>query len=210
MSRKPDAPAATARIDVLVEVEGRQHQHPGASVRSTIMPRGLDPVHPGIRTSITTTSGRTAGWRLTASAPSAAVADHLEVILDAEDGGEAVAHHRLVVGDHDLITTRPRQSAALRVHPEAASSSARRSKVPPTKDARSAIPDRPWPGTGVVDRRAVVLDVHLDRSLAVRQPHSRRRARGVPGHVGQRLLDDPVRGQRDDRCHRSAASPRTS
>ncbi len=57
-------------------------------------------------------------------------------------------------------------------------------------------------GAGLAGRR-VVVDVHGERAVGHRDPDPGARAGRVPDHVGQRLLDDPVRGQADRLRHRA-------
>ena len=59
------------------------------------------PSSSGMRMSMSTTSGRSSSARSTASAPSARLADDLQVVLGVEDHPEPRAHERLVVGDQD-------------------------------------------------------------------------------------------------------------
>ena len=62
LSRKPLAPARSAAVDVLVEVEGGQHEDPRRGPRPVGEIRRVAsmPSRPGIRTSIRTTSGASA------------------------------------------------------------------------------------------------------------------------------------------------------
>ena len=55
----------------------------------------------GIRTSISTTSGRCSRASATASSPSAASATTSMSVLAVEQRAEARAHERLVVGERD-------------------------------------------------------------------------------------------------------------
>ena len=99
LSRKPLAPAWSASIDVFVHVERGQHDDPraagavGQSRRVASMPS-----MPGIRTSISTTSGRSCA---ASSAPERrrGLAGDGEVRLDLEDHPESGPHQRLVVDD---------------------------------------------------------------------------------------------------------------
>ena len=62
---------------------------------------GGEAVEPGIRMSISTTSGRSRPTRATASSPSVGLAHHLDVGLGVEQEPDAGPHQCLVVGDHD-------------------------------------------------------------------------------------------------------------
>ena len=55
----------------------------------------------GMRTSITTTSGRSRSNRADRVGAVDRLADDLEVVLGVEDHPEPAAHQGLVVGDHD-------------------------------------------------------------------------------------------------------------
>ena len=64
-------------------------------------PGRFEPVHPGIRMSISTTSGRHRRAASTASMPSLGLGDDAEVRLGFEDHPKAGADECLVVGDQD-------------------------------------------------------------------------------------------------------------
>ena len=72
--------------------------------------------------------------------------------------------------------------------------------MPPYIAARSRIPAIPRP-TGVSrwrpSWRSVVEDLELERGVGPADDHLGRRAAGVLEHVRERLLDDPVGGDRD-------------
>ena len=110
--------AARARaqrlVDVLVEVEGRQHQHPRAVGRPASRRVASSPSRLGMRMSIRTTSGLSARDRLDGLAPVGGLADHLDVRLGVEDHAEAGADERLIVGDqhYGSLTSPPSRSAA--------------------------------------------------------------------------------------------------
>ena len=59
------------------------------------------PSTPGMRTSISTTSGDVASTTATASPPSLGLADNLDVVAGVEDHAEPCPHQRLIVGDDD-------------------------------------------------------------------------------------------------------------
>ncbi len=58
------------------------------------------PSTPGIRTSMRTTSGRNSCTSRIAASPSAGVAHHLEPLDGREQGAQAAADDRMVIGDH--------------------------------------------------------------------------------------------------------------
>ena len=120
------------------------------------------PSVPGIRMSRQATSGASSRASVRASSPSAAVADHLDVVLGVEQGRQPGAHQRLVVGDehadHRTASCCSASGAAAgapaaptvlgdrEVHPPAAVGRRRRStSVAPIRSARSRMPTRPKP-----------------------------------------------------------------
>ena len=72
---------------------------PAVRGSATIRRGGLDPVHSGMRMSMSTTSGRLASGQLDRLPPVGRLADHLEVGLGLDQHPEAGPHERLVVGD---------------------------------------------------------------------------------------------------------------
>ena len=158
------------------------------------------PSMPGMRMSISTTSGACASAAATASSPVPASAT---TSIDAgrlEHRLEAGAHHRLVVGDDDA---QPAHAARRRRAATARTSKPRPSRgpavsVPPNSAARSRMPTRPWPpGLGGGGALAGVGDRQLERVGAVAERDRGVRAAGVLDDVRQRLLHDPVGGQVD-------------
>ena len=99
----------------------------------------------GMRTSISTTSGRCSPLSRTASAPSAGARDDGDVGLRVEQRGKPGAHDLLVVGDeradHDAAPAMGRVTSTTKPPPSAAP----HENVPPAIVARSRIPTRPWP-----------------------------------------------------------------
>ncbi len=110
--------AARARpqrlVDVLVEVEGREHQdaHGLLAGRGQQPPRGLDPVqlgHPDVHQHDV---GPQLARLVDGLEPVAGLADDLEIVLGVEDHAEAGAHERLVVGDQQADAHEARLSSA--------------------------------------------------------------------------------------------------
>ena len=165
----------------------------------------------GIWMSMSAMSGRCCRASATASPPSAASATTVDVVLVVEEGAEPAADERLVVGqqdpDHDAGST---GSSAWTVKPPSLRGAARR--WPPRAVTRSRIPSRPDPGDrrGLRGGLAVVVDADVERAGAVADPDRRGRGGGVPGDVGQRLLDDPVARSGPPRRARRCAVPRSS
>ena len=162
-------------------------------VSSTTMRRVASiPSTPGIRTSISTTSGWSSAASVAASAPSPASPTTSIPGSPREDQAEARADERLVVGEQD---------------PDHASSSVRQPRVDrepalaarPGVDlaaddaTRSLIPSRPLPVPGAVrPPRPSSTTVDLDRVGREAHVDARDRRPGMLEHVRQRLLDDPV------------------
>ncbi len=122
----------------------------------------------------------------------AGLRDHLEAGHRGEQGGQAVAHDRVVVGDqhpdgaHDatsgnVATTRP---------PDPSGPASSR---PPSSSMRWRMPDRPDAGLPVGGAVAVVEDLHLEL-VAAAEGQARARRRRMPRDVGERLGGDPVDG----------------
>ena len=139
--------------------------------------------------------------------------DDREVGLRGEQRGEAGAHDLLVVGDHDphvaVTPAAPVVERQRRLDEEAADRRRPVRSSPPTVAARSRIPSSPCPRLA---RRRTVARV---RCRAPARERRRRRSRSststaAPGRVaagvGQRLLDDAVRGQLDARVERRDAA----
>ena len=102
LSRKPLAPAAQRVVDVLVEVEGREHEHarrrlvtPMASTRRV----ASMPSMRGMRMSMSTTSGLRRSTASTACTPSSASPTTSRSASASRIMLEAGADQRLVVGD---------------------------------------------------------------------------------------------------------------
>ena len=153
------------------------------------------PSTPGIRTSISTTSGCSALHERDGLGAVARLADHLHVLLGLEDHAEAAADERLVVGDQTRTLTAPPRAADGH-----APCSRRRAEGRPRASrragprARACLPGpvrcrsrrRPW------SRAAIVANLQLHRRVAVAHGHLRARRVRVSQRVRQRLLDDPV------------------
>ena len=166
---------------------------------------------PGIRMSISTTSGRCSRASAHRLGAVGRLADHLDVGLarraargspprtsawsSASTTGSRV--------DRPAAGIRPRRGSR---RPAAAASRAR----PPSAAARSRMPMMPVARPGTADRAAPSPSSstgHRERVVAVveRAPSRGSRA-GVPDDVGERLLHDPVGGELDRR--RAARGPR--
>ena len=88
-------------VDVVVEVEGCEHEDLRAGIAAEQVARGLEPVelgHPDVHQHEVRRELARALQRL---APVGGLADHLEVGLRVEDHPQAAAHERLIVGDQD-------------------------------------------------------------------------------------------------------------
>ena len=84
--------------DVLVEIEGREDEHPAAPASCAV---ASIPSIRGMRTSISTTSGRSSRASRTASRPSSASPTTSIPSMRAEEEPEAGPDQVLVVGDQD-------------------------------------------------------------------------------------------------------------
>ena len=101
LRRKPLAPALSAPVDVLVEVERRQHEDARARLGEHHLARRLDPVehrHADVHQDDI--------WRELAGAchglrAVAGLADHLDSRLRLENHPEAGTDERLIVGEQD-------------------------------------------------------------------------------------------------------------
>ena len=130
-------------VHVLVEVEGRKHQHLHrvARVGARQPARRLDPVHHrhtdvhehdvGLQ-GVSLRDGHLAVLGL---------AHHLDVVVGVEDHAEAGAHEGLVVDDEDADAHRGRR--ALTANPPPGRLPAVSS--PPRRSTRSRMPTSPWP-----------------------------------------------------------------
>ena len=172
LSRKPLAPGAQRVVDVLVEVEGGEHQHarrrsPAAAIRRVASMPSIS----GIRMSISTTSGSSSRDAVDACSAVGALADDLDVVLGLEDHAEAGADQRLVVDEQhadahagtDAPSGQPgahgEAAAGARARPasDAAVAAPTRSRMPDEAVAAAASPSRAGAGAAVVD------DLELDR-----------------------------------------------
>ena len=93
---------------------------------------------PGIRMSISTTSGRRSRASAHRLVAVGGLADHLDVGLGVEQRPEPGPHQRLVVGEHDADHGPPVSGTG--PAPEAATRPRRLPRMPPSADARSRMP----------------------------------------------------------------------
>ena len=155
-----------------------------------------------MRTSISTTSGRSSPARADRLAAVGGLADDLDVGLGVEDHPEAGAHERLVVGEQDADhRARPRRSGRPRADREAAAGRGPASSC--RRRARRARACREAVAAPVAAARRRRRRRRRPRARARRASSARstRRARppGVLERVGERLLHDPVGGKVDAR-----------
>ena len=124
----------------------------GAGDPATIRRVASMPSMTGIRTSISTTSGASERTAETRGDPVRDRADHLEVVLQVQDRGEAVADQLLVVGEQhpDVSRRAPAGSAARARTAKPPSRSGPAEKVPPSAVTRSRIPRSPLPAPSSV------------------------------------------------------------
>ncbi len=100
LEQEPAGAGPDGRIDVLVQVEGRQRQHPDLGQLAEQLPSASIPSRRGIRTSMRTTSGNRP-WRTTSSASSPSPACPTTSIARAlQDQREPGSDQLLVVDDH--------------------------------------------------------------------------------------------------------------
>ena len=93
---------AQGLVDVLVEVEGRQDQHPDlARALGHHLARGLEPVEVGHADVHEHDVGPQRARRAHRLGAVLGLAHHLDVLLGVEDHAEAGAHEGLVVGEQD-------------------------------------------------------------------------------------------------------------
>ncbi len=110
---------------VLVQLERGEHEHagrPSSAGSPVICRRASRPSTPGIRMSISTTSGPRVAHEVEGGRAVVGLADDLDVVLGVEEHAEPGAHERLVVGQHDPDHDRPshvapHQEAAARLGP---------------------------------------------------------------------------------------------
>ena len=148
LEQEPARAGPQRRVDVLVEVERGQHEHPRGRAGGDDPPGRLDPVQPGIRTSISTTSGSQRGGHRHRLRAVAGLADHLEVRLGLEHhagtrGAAAPGRRRAAPGYSSQPPSRPHRGGCTRQ--PAAAAAGPRSSGPPYGAARSAIPAQPVP-----------------------------------------------------------------
>ena len=192
------------RVDVLVQVEGGQHERPGRrSVAGSAAIRRVAsmPSSPGIRTSISTTSGRCRRASATACSagrrPRRPPRGRAPAPSSTRNPSRTSAWSSATATR--IVTSSPVRSAAARPAP---ASRRRRPARPPAcrlhGRTRSRIPTSPCPGgpsgRGGSARRAVVDDLDLPAGprRGARRP-APGRARVLAQRVGQRLLHAPGR-----------------
>ena len=100
LTRNPAAPARSARSTYWSASKVVSATTTGGSGSSLIRSIAVSPSTPGMRRSMSTTSGRSRRTASTAAAPSWASLDDLQVVGGAEDRAQVRADHRLVVDDH--------------------------------------------------------------------------------------------------------------
>ena len=133
-------------VDVLVEVERREDQHPRGAIGREDAPRRLEPVelrHADVHEN----DGRIESRRLLDGLePVRRLRDDLDVLLAAEEHPEARPHHRLVVGDENADRHEPLPPIgrrALRTNPP--SRRRPRRHLPPVDLHALADPDETMP-----------------------------------------------------------------
>ena len=154
------------------------------------------PSIPGMRMSMSTTSGRCSRASATASLTVVCLADHDDVGLGVEQRAKAGPHERLIVGeddrDHRVSRVGTGRWATTRKPPPSLGPA---STVPPSAAARSRMPAMPLPGVATA---ADAVVEHLDAQIVAScHAHVDRLRVRVAGHVGECLLHDPVRGELD-------------
>ena len=174
-------------VDVLVHVERRQHDHPGAGVPGSPRIRRVAsmPSMPGIRTSIRTTSGVERAAQRDRLVAVCGLAHDLEVGLDLEDHPEPGAHQGLVVGDEDADRHGGSQRAGWPAARSRRRGGGRATSGPPYTATRSRMPQQAVAGRG--SRVA---------------PHRRRRGRTGRGS----RAPSPIVHLRAGRCRRVLAA----
>ena len=158
---------------------------------------------PGMRMSISTTSGRCSATAAATSVPSAASPTIAMSSAPAEQHRQPGAHERVVVDDQDADLLVIAATAARRGARSRRSRRGRASSVPPDSVARSASPTSPVPEPGIGVPAAVRTGTGLRTSIV--RPVARcsldeqldGRRRGVLVRVRERLLDDAQRVSSD-------------
>ena len=207
LEQEAAGPGAQRRVDVLVEVEGGQDEHPGAQSGAPRIRRVASmPSMPGIRTSMSTTSGRDAASAATASTrwrPRRRRRCRARSRIMRKPARTSAWSSTTRTADQLPLTggrQRQRPSDRDSRHRAACRSSAdRRRSVDPFTHADEPV-------------AAIVAYTHAAPRAVVADPRGRPRvgqrrgrrptAAPVPRmleHVGERLLDDAVRRQVDAR-----------
>ena len=190
-------------VDVLVEVERREHQDAGPRVGAARAGGRLDAVelrHADVHEQDVRVVGAGGCERVD---PVAGLGRHLDVGLGLEHHPQPLAHEVLVVCDDDADHWTG--SDAFTVKPPPGRGSARSS--PPSSATRSCMPARPWPlpfGSPPAPSSDDV-DPQLVR-VALQAHHDVRVRPGVLERVRQRLLHDPVGRQVDRGLERGAVA----
>ena len=154
---------------------------------------------PGMRMSISTTSGWCSATAVRDLAAVRGLADDLDVVGAGEQHRQAGADERVVVDDQDAdLVAHCGHGSQARSRKSPCSSSPCSSR-PPESVARSARPTSPVPEPGIPVAPAARTGTGLRTSIVSPSPGapSTRRSTGgrrrVLARVGQRLLDDPQR-----------------
>src|SRR3954454_11381763 len=161
-------------VDVLVEVEGRDHHHRD---RVRDAPPGeelghLDAVEPGHPDVDQTYVGTEPTRQLDSGVAVGGLTDDLDARLRVEDHGEAGTHQVLVVGHQHAHRHRRTSvgSSASTVHPPSGAGPARR--VPPSSCTRSVMPSSPKPW--LAGRTESICPSSLTRSRSLPPPSTTR------------------------------------
>ena len=195
LSRKPLAPArsapnTTSSRSNVVSTSTREAGQDWAIRSVAWMPSSC-----GIRTSISTTwaGAPRPGHRLV---PIPGLGYDLDAWFRPQDHPEARPDQRLVVGedDADHATTSYGRTARTR---NPAPSTGPTSSSPPATATRSRIPISPWPAPCGTPGEPVPSSQNSYLKILVAAGHGDTypRARSMPQHIGQRLLNDAIRGQ---------------
>ncbi len=204
LSRKPLAPARSAAntyssfSNVVTTTTRTAESWPSATIcRVASMPS-----RSGIRTSISTTSGRWVRVFATACRPVAASADHLDVVGPLEQRPEPGPNERLVVGQQyaDRHGSMSYRSSGARLIWKPPSGPGAGGSSPPTAAVRSRMPTRPYPSVAPPgDRTApVVVDgtsswpgLYPSGPSRCWPPRAARRWSGPPARSGTRSCSPP-------------------
>src|SRR5690606_32051251 len=182
-------------VHVVVDVERGQHEDPRGRVEAAPgdLLGGLEPVevrHPHVHEDDVRPQPDHLVHR---GPPVGGFPHHDDVLLGVEQGAEPLAHHRLVVGDHDVHHgTHPAiraGSSATTLQPPSSVGPAVR--VPPTEAARSRMPGRPCPAWSPVATGPVPGP--LATSSRTVSPYSRSTTTRLPWACREALASDSCR-----------------